>query len=938
MENIRQWERVKELFDAALKLDPGQRDAFLRDACGPDDPLRVEVESLLSAHADSDDLWQHPWPTEFLKTPAIPDSIGPYRLIKKIGEGGMGQVWLAEQTAPLQRQVVLKLIRAGMYDDSKIRRFQAERQSLAIMDHPAIAKVFDAGATPDGQPYFVMEYVPGEQITAYCDRKKLKVRERLDLFLKVCEGVQHAHQKAIIHRDLKPANILVLEVDGRPAPRIIDFGLAKAVDAAAGETLFTQAGGLLGTPGYISPEQADPNCKDIDTRTDVYSLGVLLYELLTGLLPFDTEKWKNQPLYEVMRQLKEQDPPRPSTRVEMAKDSSTSSAEMRGTEPGQLVSLLHGDLDWITMKALEKERARRYGTPSELAADIRRYLNNEPVVARPASAGYRVYKYVRRHRVAVSATAVLILLLAGFAAAQAVQLRRITAERDRTTRERDRANRITTFMTGMFHVSDPGEARGNSITAREILDKASKDIDTGLAKDPESQAQMMYVMGKVYQNLGLYSQSQSLLEKASEIDRRVFGPDNAETLKAVNELGTTLFFEGHFPEAEKMYRETYEILLRTVGPKHLNTAKVLGNLGAVLTREGHYADAEKSYREALEILRNALGTDDPNVLIVTLNLAAIEISEGHLIEAEKLDRDTLEVHRRVLGPDHPETLKTMNNLIVILNSEGRFSEGEKLARQTVDLRRRVLGSEHPDTLSSLRNLADALHGEGRFLEAEELDREALRLRNRALGPENWETLQSEDDLSSVLSDEGRYAEADKLGREALDAKIRLLGPQSPETSGAEVNLAAVLENEGKCTEAEKMGREAVDANQKIFGQQHPGTINAINILSLALACNGHYDEAVKLAQEAFDAERRFPWSGNSKGLVSRYYLACIAAMRGRHDEALTLLRDSVDSGLSPRLAMRMDKDPNLKSLAGEPRFQAIAEDAKTRATAAQKAD
>jgi serine/threonine protein kinase len=253
VEKTRQWEKVKELFGDALEREPDKREAFLLDACEEDEALRAEVESLLAAHAGSDELWQSPWPSEFLKTPPIPDSIGPYKLIKKIGEGGMGQVWLAEQTEPLHRQVVLKLIRAGMYDDSKLRRFQAERQSLAIMDHPAIAKVFDAGATTDGQPYFVMEYVPGEKITAYCDEKKLKVRDRLELFVKVCEGVQHAHQKAIIHRDLKPANILVVELDGKASPRIIDFGLAKAVEPVAGETLFTQAGGLLGTPGYISP-------------------------------------------------------------------------------------------------------------------------------------------------------------------------------------------------------------------------------------------------------------------------------------------------------------------------------------------------------------------------------------------------------------------------------------------------------------------------------------------------------------------------------------------------------------------------------------------------------------------------------------------------------------------------------------------------------------
>ncbi|HXY02134.1 MAG TPA: serine/threonine-protein kinase, partial [Terriglobales bacterium] len=304
-----------------------------------------------------------------------PKSIGPYQLIRRLGEGGMGQVWLAEQTEPIHRQVALKLIKVGRYDDSVLQRFYSERQSLAIMDHPSIAKVFDAGATPDGQPYFVMEYVPGQPITEYCDRKRLKIRERLQLFIRVCEGVQHAHQKAIIHRDLKPANILVVEVDGKPVPRIIDFGLAKAASPQLdGETLFTQVGGWVGTPGYMSPEQADAGRVDVDTRTDVYSLGVVLYVLLTGFLPFETKK---QRFEEFLRRLREEDPPRPSTKVSTEKESSKATSEARGAEPKQLVSLLHGDLDWITMKALEKDRNRRYGTPSELATDIEHYLRHE---------------------------------------------------------------------------------------------------------------------------------------------------------------------------------------------------------------------------------------------------------------------------------------------------------------------------------------------------------------------------------------------------------------------------------------------------------------------------------------------------------------------------------------------------------------------------------
>jgi serine/threonine protein kinase len=860
-------------------------------------------------------------------------SIGPYVLVKKLGEGGMGQVWLAEQTSPVKRQVALKLIKGGLYDSAVIQRFEAERQSLAVMNHPAIAKVFDAGSTADGQPYFVMEYVDGRPITRYCDNKKLKIRERLELFIKMCEGVQHAHQKAIIHRDLKPSNILVAEVDGKPVPRIIDFGLAKAISPQLGgeQTQFTQMGAFVGTRGFMSPEQADPSVLDVDTRTDVYSLGVVLYVLLTGMLPFDSEGEKKKPIDEVLRQLREEDPPSPSAKLIGDKQTQTDSAMKRTTQARQLVAVLRGDLDWITMKALEKDRARRYGTPMELAADIERYLENRPVEARPAGAGYRLKKYVRRHRVGVAVTAGATGLLVAFAVMQGVQLRR-------TTRERDRANRITEFMTGMFKVSDPSEARGNSVTAREILDKASKDIDAGLAKDPELQAQMMTVMGNVYEALGLYQRAQSLLERSVEVRRRVLGPNNPDTLKSMSTLGFDLGREGRYVDAEKIDRQTIDLQRRVLGPEHPDTLVSMRNLGWTVRLEGRYAEAEKLDRETLEIRRRVLGPENLDT-VASMSIVAVDLrGEGKYADAEKLERETLEIRKRVQGPEHPDTLLAMTNLGQTLQQENRYSEAEKLELETLEIERRVLGPEHPSTLGLMNNLAIDLRSEGKYAEAEELDRQTLEIRRRVLGPEHPDTISTMNGLANSLYGERKYAEAEKMDREALEIRRRILGPNHPGTLRAMGNVAADLRSEGKYAEAEKMDREALEIIRRVLGPNRPETLEAMGNVVADLKSEGKYTEAEQTERGIFDTAHRVFGPDHPYSNSSAYDLACIVAHRGRRDEAFSLLHEAVDHGLRAKVALGIEKDPDLKSLHGDPRFSALVTDAKQRAAAAQKAN
>jgi serine/threonine protein kinase len=881
------WQRIKEIVGAALDRDPVERSAFINQACSQHEELRAEVLSLVAAYGDANGLSEHPLAVEAVANPFQFTNVGPYQLIRELGVGGMGQVWLAEQIEPVRRRVALKLIKAGMYDTSVVQRFQSERQSLALMDHPTIAKVFDAGATPTGQPYFVMEYVDGLPITDYCDQKKLGIRERLTLFLQVCDGVQHAHQKAIIHRDLKPSNVLVAEVDGKPMPRIIDFGLAKATSPALpGDTFFTQVGSFLGTPGYMSPEQANPETYDIDTRTDVYSLGVILYELLTGLLPLDTTHWKKQQLGEILRQLQATEPQRPSAKVSTNYDTCTARARARGTEVRQLAMLLRGDLDWITLKALEKNRERRYGTGSELAADIERYLENRPVLARPASAGYRLGKYVRRNRAAVLLTLSAIGVLVAFVVMQALQLQRIT-------RERDRADRITQFMTSMFKVADPSEARGNSITAREILDKSSKEIDSGLARDPELQAQLMGTMGQVYANLGLYSKAQQTLEGALAAARRMGKTNDASRFNSANMLAYIMIEQGKSASAERLLRETIDSEQRALGPEHPTTLTGKRFLAFALQSQGQYDEADKIQRPVLDAMRRILGREHIETLLATNEMANITKDKGDLPAAEKLYREAMETSRRLFGPEDQNTLLATSNLAAILRDEGHRVEAERMLRELLEAKRRVLGPEHPQTLTVMHNLAD------------------------------------------VLADLGKNAESEKLYRQTIELKRRVRGPESPTTLSSMRALGYLLHGEGRNAEAEKIQREVLQAGQQAFGREHPFMLETMGALAIVLASEGKLEEAKKLHTERLEIANRKP---GQAGLADAWYdYACSANQAGRREEAFAHLRQAIDHGYWDSEQMKIDGD--LKSLRGDPRFDAlIAEAQKRAATSAQKSN
>jgi serine/threonine protein kinase len=926
------WERIKDLLHQAMQLSPEQRVQFLDDTCPPSDPCRAEVDSLLAAGAAARPTFLGSASLEDVPQVELEEAglsagelfEGRFRLVEQLGEGGMGQVWLAEQTAPVRRQVALKLIKAGMYDQSVLQRFRSERQSLAMMDHPAIAKVFEAGATGQGQPYFVMEYVPGIAITDYCDLRRLGIRARLELIIQACEGVQHAHQKAIVHRDLKPANILVLELDGKPVPRIIDFGLAKAITATRiAESEFTLLGQFVGTPGYMSPEQVDPNVHDIDTRTDVYALGVVLYVLLSGRRPFDTDTGKRPPLDEMLRKLREEDPPPPSTRIGADPAAAAEIANARGVDPKRLVHLLRGDLDWITLRALERERARRYGTPSELAADLKRYLNDEPVVARPAGAAYRLKKYTRRHRVAVGIGTGLVVLLTAFSVIQGFELRRTTQERDRANQERDRANRerdratrITDFMTSMFKVSDPSEARGNSVTAREILDKASSDMATGLAHDAEVQAQMLHVMASTYLNLGLYSRAHELSKRALEARENLHGSQGPDTLESKTQLGWILDREGHDADAERLEREALESERRVYGPDAPLTLESMDHLAVIEEDQGQYADAERLARQVMDAAARSTGPESPLALLSANHVAEALWYQARYAEAEQQYRKLVDVDRRVLGPDHPQTLAAMVNLALTVATQHRAAEAERLYQEVLAGQERVLGTEHQYTVLTMENLAALLIDQGHLAEGEKLIRQVLAVRLRTLGAEHPDTLESEMNLADVLMKEDRLSEADKLQRTTLAVQQRVLGPQNPTTLISQSNLAAILVRERRYGEAEKIAAETLDAQLRTQGQAHPDTLNTLRTLGRAMAYDHRYPEASGLLRDAIE---KLENGADQESRSSAWYaFACVAAAAGRPDEAIRYLREAVNRGYRDADGLLADED--LKDLRHNAQF------------------
>jgi len=902
--------KEEKIFYEALEKSPEQREAFLKETCGKDQQLYNRVEALLKAH-DVDDsfLENSPMDSEVTVDTApvrevCGSVIGRYKLLEQIGEGGMAVVFMAEQTQPFQRRVALKIIKLGMDTKQVIARFEVERQALALMDHPNIAKVHDAGTTETGRPYFVMELVRGISITKYCDQHKLNALERLELFKPVCEAVHHAHQKGIIHRDIKPSNVLVTLHDGKPVPKVIDFGIAKAVSRKLTEkTVFTHFAQLIGTPEYMSPEQAEMSGLDIDTRTDIYSLGILLYELLTGTLPFDPETLRSAAFGEIQRIIREEEPPTPSKRLSGLGEEAKNIAESRRTDVTSLVRSLHRELEWIPLMAMRKDRTHRYRSASELADDIQNYLDGAPLIAGPESAVYRTRKFIRRNRTSVTAAALVILVfVVGFIISMYMYFeaedsrRREAVAYAEAKQQADISKAVNEFLNDDLLASvDPRMAKGREITVREVLDAASEKIEGKFEGKPLIEASIRQTLGGTYWNLGKYEEAELHWERSYRLRREHRGEEHKETLASMNNVGMLYERQGRYDEAEPLLVKSLDVKRRVLGEEHRETLVSMNNVGLLYENQGRYDEAEPILVKALEVGRRVLGEEHPDTLTCMNNLGGLYQSQGRFDEAEPLLVKSLDIQRRILGEEHPSTLISINNLANFYRIQRRYDEAEPILVKALEVGRRVLGEEHPVMLIIMNNLALMYKNQGLYNKAKPLYVKVIEVRRRVLGEEHPGTLAAELCLALTYMDDGQYDEAEPLYFKRLELKRRVLGEEHPDTLTSMQNLGVIYRNQGRYKEAEQFFVKVLEVKRQVLGEKHPSTIQTAQSLVLLTRRirslgrkqyeSGEYEDAVKTLKRVDRINHTI--LGNESSVSDLAYIVMVLHQLARKREAET---------------------------------------------------
>ena len=795
-----------------------------------------------------------------------PEKIGRYTILRLLGEGGMGSVYLAEQENP-HRIVALKVIRPGFVSADLLRRFEQEGHALGRLQHAGIAQIYEAGMADSGfgpQPYFAMEFIAGQTLIEYVEQRHLDVRARMELMAKVCDAVSHAHQRGVIHRDLKPGNILV---DEEGQPKILDFGVARVTDSDVETTRQTDVGQLVGTLQYMSPEQVQPDPTELDIRSDVYALGVILYQLLAGKVPHDMG---GMALPEIVRTIRDVDPARLSS----------------------ISRIYRGDIETIVAKALEKDKMRRYASAAELAADIRRYLADQPIVARPPTTSYQLLKFARRHRTLVAGTmAVFLVLIAGVVVStwQLVRARRAEASAQAVN---DFLQNDLLAQASAANQSGPTTKPDPDLKVRTALDRAAAKIEGKFDKQPQVEAAIRDTIGQTYLDLGLYPQARMQLELALTLHQRVEGPNNPKTLYTAMKLGSVAELQGRYADAEALETQTIQTMQRVLGPEHPFTLRAtsalatvymdqakypqaeaiysqnleierrvfgpensltlhgMHSLGAVYLYEGKNAQAEDIYIQTAEIERRVLGPEHPSTLLVMNNLATLYQTQGKYTLAEEVYSRILEIHSRVSGPEHPDTLLVMNGLAGTYLAEGEYAQAEALYLKTAEIQSHVLGPEHPSTLSSKYSLGQTYFYEGKYPQAEALLSQITEIRRRVLGPEHPGTLRTSSYLAYTYTTEGKYAQAEALFGRDLQIQRRVRGPENEDTLTTLTHMAFLYEVEGKYGEAETAAAQALAGRRHLFGTKHPATAASAADLAEAYVSEGKFTQSEPLAREA----------------------------------------------------------------------------------------
>jgi serine/threonine protein kinase/tetratricopeptide (TPR) repeat protein len=934
--------RAKSIFLAAIdERPPEQWPTFLDQACAGDPLLRAEVQKLLRAQAALGSFHESPR-AALVETVDHPLTerpgtvIGPYKLLQQISEGGMGVVYMAEQEKPVRRRVALKIIRPGMDSRQVVARFEAERQALALMDHPNIARVLDAGATDSGRPYFVMELVRGGPITEFCDQNRLGPEARLKLFLDVCHAIQHAHHKGVIHRDIKPTNVLVTRHDGVPVVKVIDFGVAKAtVQKLTERTLFTAHGQMIGTPAYMSPEQAESTGLDVDTRSDVYALGVLLYELLTGTTPLEEKRLGEAGYAQLLWLICEEEAPRPSARLSSLGEAANVLAGNRGLDVRRLAQLLADDLDWVVMKALEKDRNRRYDTPGSFAEDVERYLRGEAILARPPSVAYKLKKFARRNRAGMlTALAMATALLMGTAAAtwQAVQATRakqqalaaLAAEREakESAQAEDAKTRaVLEFVEDKVLAAVRPEGLegglGRQVTLGQTVEAALPFVETSFRNQPLIEARLRLTLGTSFLHRGETRKAAQQYEAARALYARHLGPNHPDTLASLNHLANSYAALGRHTDALELREQTLAKRTAQLGADHPDTLVSMSNLANSYEAIGRHTDALELRERTLELRKARFGADHPDTLVSMNNLACGYSALGRHADALRLHEQTLTRMKAKLPPDHPYTLMSRNNLAYSHAALGRHAEAIELFQEALALQKAKLGPDHPDTLAGMNNLANGYEALGRHTDALRLRQQTLTLRRAELGPDHPDTLVSMYNLANSYAALGRHTDALRLRQQTLTRMRAKLGPDHPTTLLSLRGVAESLVKLDRGAEAVPIIDECV---QRAGGKAtHPNLLPSVVVLRLR-----HFE---KIRDATGCRQTAQMWENLKRtDAESLYDAACMRAVTAavlrevdqspdggpqagaEADRAMAWLKQAVAAGYKNAAHLKQDKD------------------------------